>query len=135
MALMPWGDDFVLGIQQIDEQHRWLVDSINTLHDEVVKPSPDVVVVGKVLEGLVDYTFNHFIVEEELFQRFDYPETSAHKDEHNAFNQRIAEVLDQFENSGKLDESVMGFLKDWLSHHILTVDKAYVPFFKEKGVE
>ena len=135
MPIMPWSDDFVLGIKQIDEQHRWLVDNINALYDESSKNTPDQSVIGEILEGLVDYTFNHFIVEEEIFQRHDYPQTGAHKDEHNKFNQRIAEVLERYENTGKLDSSVMVFLKDWLSHHILTVDKAYVPFFKSKGVE
>jgi len=29
---------------------------------------------------------------------------------------------------------VMNFLKDWLSHHILSVDKKYAPFLNEKGI-
>lgn len=135
MPIMPWSDNFVLGIKKIDEQHQWLVENINALYDESVKPTPDQTVIGEILEGLVDYTFNHFIVEEELFQRYDYPETPAHKSEHNKFNQRIAEVLEQYENHGKLDDRIMEFLTDWLSHHILTIDKAYVPFFKSKGLE
>lgn len=29
MTFMSWTDDFLTGIQQIDEQHRWLVDATN----------------------------------------------------------------------------------------------------------
>ena len=32
MLFMPWGEHLEVGIAEIDEQHRWLVDTTNSLH-------------------------------------------------------------------------------------------------------
>ena len=133
MALMPWSAELELGIAKIDEQHRWLVDRINALHDELDRPAPNRQTLGDILESLVDYTMNHFIVEEEIFKRHGYPQTDAHLGEHNTFTGRIIVLLDQFHEGAEVGGETMALLKDWLTHHILTVDKAYVPFFKAKG--
>lgn len=129
MAFMPWSKEFEIGIDQIDEQHHWLVDLTNQLHEEVTKAEPDREVIGEILVGLVDYTYNHFIVEEELFQRYEYPETDAHKAEHNKFTKEAAELLIKHEDGAEVTTEALDFLKDWLKHHILKVDKGYVTFF------
>ncbi|MDR0996226.1 MAG: bacteriohemerythrin [Zoogloeaceae bacterium] len=134
---MPWNDKFILGIDAIDAQHHWLVDATNRLHDQVESHNPDPKVVGEILEGLVDYTFNHFILEEELFLRYGYAETVEHKHEHDAFTRRAYELLRSYEegHADSVSSEALEFLKNWLSHHILVVDKAYVPFLKAKGVQ
>ncbi|MDZ4125160.1 MAG: hypothetical protein U1E02_13430, partial [Hydrogenophaga sp.] len=53
---MPWNDELLTGISEIDSQHKWLVEATNRLHDELSKPQSDPAVVGDILEGLVDYT-------------------------------------------------------------------------------
>jgi hemerythrin len=134
MALMPWGDALVLGIAKIDEQHRWLVDRINAMHDELSRPAPDRKTVGDILEALVDYTMNHFVVEEELFKRHDYPQTAPHLAEHNGFTTKIIELLDKCQaGTADVGNDTMTLLKNWLTHHIMEVDKAYVPFLQSKG--
>jgi len=134
MVFMPWRDEYRIGIDAIDEQHRWLVDTTNRLHDELAKPEPDREAVGEILEGLVDYAFNHFIVEEELFKRFEYPDERAHLAEHNSFTEKAAELLERFESGEVVSTQTLEFLKNWLIHHILEVDKAYVPFMREHGI-
>ncbi len=134
MSFMPWSDAFVLGIESIDSQHRWLVDATNRLHDQLSSDQPDSAVVGEVLEGLVDYTMNHFILEEDLFNRLGYEETPAHKQEHDAFTNKAMNLLLNFEGGEPVTHEVMEFLKDWLQHHIMKVDRAYVPFLKANGV-
>lgn len=134
MSLMPWSSALELGIGKIDEQHRWLVDRINALHDELQKGSPDRKILGDTLESLVDYTMNHFVVEEELFKRHGYPQADDHLAEHNGFTTKIIQQMDQFHaGTAEVCNDTMAMLKDWLTHHIMTVDKAYVPFLKSKG--
>ncbi len=132
MSFMPWNDDFITGIAPIDEQHRWLVELTNRLHAEISKPAPDRNLVGETLEGLVEYTMNHFILEEELFKRHGYPESAAHKAEHDRFSQQVAALLDKHDAGGDVTQETLEFLKEWLQHHILKVDKAYVPFLQGK---
>lgn len=134
MSFMPWSDALAMGITTIDTQHRWLVDATNRLHGEITKAVPDRAVLGEILEGLVDYTMNHFVLEEELFQRFGYPENDAHKAEHDAFTAQAMQLLMKFEGGESVGEPVLEFLKQWLLHHILKVDRAYAPFLKANGV-
>ncbi|MGL5631054.1 MAG: bacteriohemerythrin [Azovibrio sp.] len=134
MLFMPWSEDFVLGIRAIDEQHHWLVDATNKLYEQVESQNPDPKIVGEVLEGLVDYTMNHFILEEELFVRFGYPEFKEHENEHDQFTANTLNLLLRYEAGEMVSEDALEFLKAWLIHHILRVDKAYVPFLKSKGV-
>lgn len=135
MTFMPWSEAFELGIPSIDQQHRWLVDATNRLYAEIETQNPDPKVVGEILEGLVDYTMNHFVYEEDLFTRLGYPESAAHKREHDGFANEAMKLLHNFEGGDPVGEEALEFLKAWLVHHILRVDKAYVPFFKEHGVQ
>lgn len=134
MSFMPWTGALEMGIASIDTQHRWLVDATNRLHGEITSATPDRALLGEILEGLVDYTMNHFVVEEELFQRFGYPATVDHKAEHDAFTASAMNLLTQFESGESVGPPVLEFLKEWLLHHILKVDRAYVSFLKAAGV-
>jgi hemerythrin len=131
---MPWTDDFVLGIKTIDSQHYWLVDATNRLHDQIESQKPDARIVGEILEGLVEYAMDHFIVEEDLFNRLGYPETAAHKKEHDEFTRQAIELLLKFEQGEVVSEDTLEFLQAWLVHHIMRIDRAYLPFLKAHGV-
>lgn len=135
MPFMPWSDEFVLGIDSIDKQHRWLVDTTNRLHDELASHCPRQEELKKVLEGLMEYTVNHFIVEEDLFNRYGYPEEHAHRVRHDEFSRHALELLLKCERGEQVSGEVLEFLQTWLVKHILKEDKAYVPFLKEKGVK
>ena len=134
MTFMPWSDEIAVGISDVDEQHHWLVDRINQLHTELSEPTPNKTAIGEVLEGLMDYTMNHFIMEEELFERHAYPDIVAHKAQHNKFTGTIMNALTDFEDGQHISTDILEFLKHWLTQHIMRTDKAYVPFLKAQGV-
>jgi hemerythrin len=134
MALMVWSAEMETGIAAVDEQHRWLVSAINALHDEVSQPEPDRAVIAGILLGLVDYSYNHFIMEETLFQLHGYPGGAAHRAEHERFTGKAAALLEAHERGECPAEEAMAFLRDWLAYHIMKADMAYVPFLKERGV-
>ena len=134
MAFMEWSDKFATGIELIDTQHRWLVNLANRLHDALNTAAPNRKEQGEILEGLMDYTMNHFIAEEELFQRFGYPDTVEHRDEHNRFTARVLDLLQRHEAGETVEPEILDFLKGWLVGHILGSDQAYTPFLKSKGV-
>lgn len=135
MAFMVWSSELELGLELIDTQHHWLVDTTNALYDELSKGEPEAAMVGQLLEGLVDYTMNHFIAEEDLFQRYGYPESEAHHAEHNTFTAHAYDLLARHEKGEKVGIEVLDFLKSWLINHILKSDRAYAPFLLEKGVK
>ncbi|MDR2880950.1 MAG: bacteriohemerythrin [Azoarcus sp.] len=132
MPFMAWSDEFVLGIDSIDKQHRWLVDMTNRLYDELGGSKREEL--KDILEGMVDYAVNHFITEEDLFNRHGYPQEKAHRARHDEFSRHALELLLKFEKGEQVSQEVLEFLQTWLVKHILGEDKAYVPFLKEKGV-
>lgn len=130
MTFMPWASTLELGIAEIDDQHKELVRLTNALHDELASASPRRPEIGAVLEGLVDYTHNHFIVEEVLFAQHGYPETPAHQAQHNRFTAKAMDLLLRFEDGAEVSIEALEFLKVWLIEHICKVDRAYLPFFR-----
>ena len=135
MTFMPWSEDFSVGLDEIDMQHHWLFDATNRLHNEMNKPAHNRAVIGEILEGLMDYTVNHFVMEEELFERYGYPQAQVHKALHDKFTASIMNMLTGFENGAPIENELLEMLKDWLVEHIMKTDTAYVPFLKEKGGE
>jgi hemerythrin len=80
------------------------------------------------LEEMFDYAKEHFTDEEELMQQYDYPESQAHKKQHDYFI-RTADEL----SSGKVSpDEIAEFLNVWWTIHILKVDMKYKEFFKAK---
>lgn len=134
MTFMPWSSDIAVGLGEVDDQHRWLVDCINRLHTELSGDAPDKASIGATLEGLMDYTMNHFIMEEALFERHAYPDAVAHKAQHDQFTGTILQALTAFEGGQNVSHGVLEFLKTWLLQHIMRTDKNYVPFLKAQGL-
>ena len=130
MTFMPWSSDLMLGIPLIDAQHRVLVELINALHDALQPPQAERSHIASILEGLVDYTHNHFIVEEVQFHQHGYPQTAAHLQEHAQFTAQAMDWLMRFEDGEDVDLQTLEFLKNWLLHHICEEDRAYVPFMR-----
>ena len=135
MTFMPWSDDYSVALDEVDKQHKWLFDATNRLHDETTKAVHSRQVIGEIIEGLMDYTMNHFIMEEELFQRYAYPQAQTHKAQHDKFTATILHTLTDFESGAAVEGEVLETLKNWLVQHILKTDTAYVPFLKEKDSE
>ncbi len=128
MTFMPWSKALSVGMPAIDEQHHWLVDTMNRLHSELASREPDRAEVAQVLEGLMDYTVNHFVAEEVLFERYSYPQAQAHKALHDQFTRKVMQLLTEHEAGKSLGGEVVALLKEWLVQHIMGTDKAYVPF-------
>ena len=134
MTFMPWTQALEVGIAEIDEQHRWLVEQTNALHQALQGDAPREQV-GALLEGLMDYVMNHFIVEEHLFIRLGYPDTEAHQAQHNLFSGQVMSLLSRHDCGETVGAETLELLKDWLTHHILKVDKAYVAHFRAHGLD
>lgn len=73
-----WSDELSVGIEEIDEQHKVLVNLINRMHNAIAEKHGSEVVSG-ILAELVDYTKIHFAVEESLLRILGYPGYEEHK--------------------------------------------------------
>jgi hemerythrin len=131
-----WSDELSVGIEEIDAQHKILVELVNRLYEETIIHKADLSVLDDILHELVEYTIIHFAVEESLFRIFDYPGTEIHTRHHNELKLQVLE-LQQKVRSGEetINTKLLLFLKNWLQHHILEEDKLYGPFLLQQGVK
>ncbi|MFO7751439.1 MAG: bacteriohemerythrin [Desulfobacteraceae bacterium] len=130
--LMTWGPKLVIGIEEIDNQHKELVSLINQLH-KAMKLKQGSRQAGTILNRLADYTVYHFGHEEKLFETYNYPDKNQHIKTHKDLVAQVVDFKTQFEQGrASLTMDLMNFLTDWLKNHIMKTDKAYAPFLKEK---
>jgi len=123
-AGFAWTDEFLVGIAEIDEQHKSLVDMINRFYGALAGEAPHRQALNTLLRGLVDYTKYHFATEERLMEEAQLPLTRPHLKQHQEFVQKVGDMVDRF-SRGKLVLSVeaTSYLRDWLQGHILGTDK------------
>lgn len=114
---------FTVGIDEIDEQHKILIGIINQLH-HALKTNKDKTVLSQIFKELVDYTHYHFDYEHTLMDDYNYPNYQIHRLEHEYFTTKILKFQSDFENNDtEITSAFMEFLKQWLVHHIMQVDK------------
>jgi hemerythrin len=131
---MSWNDDLSVGIQEIDEQHRILINLIYRIFNEgLIKRNASVA--NEVLAELVQYTVIHFAVEESLFRIFDYPGYEVHKEQHEELKNQVMALKEKVEQGEEINTQLISFLRNWLKNHIVQEDKKYSGFFAEKGLQ
>ncbi|HOS30258.1 MAG TPA: hemerythrin, partial [Treponemataceae bacterium] len=66
---------------------------------------------------------------------YSYPDKEAHMAAHRIYVDKIHELIER-NKKGELgiSISVLDFLMDWITNHIMKTDMQYVPFFKDKDI-
>ena len=135
MALLSWKENYSVKVAKIDKEHQKLVGLINELHSAMMERKGKEVL-GKIIDELAKYTITHFATEEKYFDKFNYPDTAAHKKEHNDFVAKVSDFQKGFDRGQiMLSMDVMNFLKDWLVNHIQGTDQKYSEYFNKHGLK
>ncbi|MBT4790962.1 MAG: hemerythrin family protein [Halobacteriovoraceae bacterium] len=131
MTLFEWGPKYQLGLENIDSQHKILVDLINKTYEMIM--SGEKTVYKEILLELIEYSKMHFTYEETIFEKINYQEKEQHSKAHQDFALEISRLVEEMEKPNTSQEialsSLLLFLKNWLIKHILEEDKRYVDLF------
>ena len=122
MKDIVWGHVLSVGVDEIDEDHRKLVNIFNILNHAVTEgESP--AYLAAVLEELVNCTAWHFSHEERLMLKYGYEDIEEHKEMHRELIESAKELQQKLLDEGKsvADEEIE-VLERWLTGHILTDD-------------
>ncbi|QSI77826.1 MULTISPECIES: bacteriohemerythrin [Niveibacterium] len=132
--LFHWSDDFSVGIEEIDAQHKELVDLLNQLH-EAIHEHHGRDTSRAILDKLADYTRTHFAVEESLMRVSNYPEFAQHKQNHEDLIAQVHALQEKLDSGqAAITFELLHFLKVWLTRHINEADKRFGAFFITAGV-
>ena len=128
MAFMNWSGALSVGVDQIDTQHKKLVEILNTLHEARLRGSRKQDL-DRVMVDLLSYTRYHFGFEERMMVVAAYPELPEHHREHQALvAQASGYVQEVAEGRALVSIRLLKFLKQWLSQHIMETDRKFGEF-------
>jgi hemerythrin-like metal-binding protein len=135
MAFIIWSDEYSVNINELDEQHKQLINIINRVY-EASQSGAEKSVIRRIFVELAEYAAYHFKAEEKLLKSYGYPNFEQHRRQHQQLVVILLELQLRFrKGTMTLSEDMLNFLKnDWLLKHIVASDKEYSSFLNSKGV-
>ena len=134
-----WKEEYKVGIDKIDEQHRQLFDKIEQLL-EIAKSGDKRSNQQKcmeIIDFLVDYTVFHFNTEEALQRERKYVSYAQHVKIHTEFKntvQAYKELLGK-DFTAKTLKSFIGTMLAWLVNHVCVCDRKILKNLPLQNIE
>ena len=123
-----WTNELELGVQEMDDQHKVIINKINTLIESMNKDQS--FSVKSSFDDLCKYTIHHFEEEEVYMDSISFPGATTHKLIHKNLLEKMGEISKEID-AGNLDkEGLISFLKMWLRSHIMGIDNKYGEYSK-----
>jgi len=119
---LRWDKILSVGIEEIDDDHRRLLDLFNILNHSVQEgAAPEYL--EAVLEELINCTVWHFSHEERLMLKYGYERHQDHKMEHQELIDSVKELQHKIlQSDNVVTDQDLEFLERWLTEHILSTD-------------
>ncbi len=126
---IEWNASFLLGIDDIDFQHRYFANLINRLGEELTT-SDDDAHRRALLSELNAYAGFHFISEENMMRRAGFPLLEQHRRHHRELIDELSarEGLLLLRKSAQAADDVMQFLVAWFTAHTTGEDRKFADF-------
>lgn len=127
--LFVWDDSLEIGIDELDFEHKALIDDINRLHEALARHKDRARVLGDIYARMQA----HFALEEYVMQEHAYEFFEEHKVEHEALLDSYAERMVQFLNdkSDSASKPIEEILERWVISHIIDSDKKMSRMIKD----
>ena len=126
-VIVAWNNSYSVGIESIDKQHVKLIELTNKLFTSCMKDNEKTTsgsIFFNIIHEVKNYICYHFITEERLMKRIDYPKYKKHRQEHVTLFMDILDKIEEFK-LGKINTalSFVHYLRDWVLNHIAISDK------------
>ncbi len=122
MKELVWDKMLSVAVEEIDDDHRRLVELFNILSRSVAAGDATNYIEA-VLEELISCTVWHFRHEERLMLKYEYAGLAEHKNEHQDLIDSAKELQRKYLTEGKqLSNEDIEYLETWLTEHILVAD-------------
>ena len=133
--MIRWSDDFKIGIEVIDEQHKTLFNIAENLHELLMLPHHtdryDEIIT--LVNELKEYTKFHFNEEEKIMLTVSYNKLFSHKVMHNDFIEKMdsIDIYKVEENQTKYLLELVDCITIWITEHIMKTDKYLGEWYEE----
>ena len=122
MSVLQWREEFSVGIEEVDHEHRELIGLIRGLQESLEEgASTDQVI--DVLGEIYAQIAAHFALEEKMMRQTQYSAFADHKEDHETLLDDLRDIMDEVEDDGILDRvRLTDDLDRWFSDHFKTHD-------------
>lgn len=126
--MFEFTDDCIIGIEQIDEEHRYLFELLNRTHalTGMDFQNDHYQTIKDIIAELDNYAEQHFTNEEAYMEQIRDPELILQRTQHAFFREKILMLdlvnIDEAEEQWNVLDELVTFLARWLYHHILSSD-------------
>jgi hemerythrin len=126
-----WSDQYSVGVEKIDAQHKQIIDMINLLQDALAKKNASAEI-KQVLVSLAEYANTHFGYEERLMTHVDYPGLAAHVREHARLTHEVQDMLRRLKRGDSISaRRLLSMLRNWWTTHIERDDMQYAEWIRQ----
>ena len=122
-VLIAWKPDYNLGIPVIDEHHRGIVTTINSLYYGM-QNKQDSSIIAPVVVMVYEYTHLHFKIEESLIEELNFPGVK----QHHKLHEELVDKLSEYRKRNMWEQEplqFLNFLKAWWIEHICEKDREF----------
>ena len=135
MEEMKWTKDLATGVEILDKQHKHYMSVCEKAYKAAKAGSADLV---NALKETYKAAEEHFVTEEAMMEKLQYPEMDGHKRLHSKFlemEQVIAKEAASGMDSKKLAVKIKEELFDWFVLHIKKNDLKLVKNLDTKKIK
>jgi len=132
---IDWDDSFLIGIEELDYEHKVLIKDINRLHQELARQN-EKSEIEKCLGDIYARMQAHFALEEHVMKEHEYKFYDEHKREHERLLDSYSGYMIQILNDTAVSfsNSIEDTLSHWVLNHILSSDKKMSLMVQEKNL-
>ena len=124
---LVWQDKWLIGIDELDADHKEIVRLINRLAD----PSDESSVLQR-LENLAAQLKAHFKREERFLDHIHFPDRTAHANEHTLELAEFTLMKRELKESGDvaMDKANLEAIKTWFFNHAVAQDQLFAEYYR-----
>jgi hemerythrin len=134
IPIFQWRDEYSINVSEMDNDHKRLFEISNMLY-EAINSDGNRSEMENILNLIINHTGQHFDREEDLMEKYNFPERNIQHKQHELFRETVLEYKRKFKsNEIEIDMHFINLLKDWVINHILTEDRKYGIHLNREGV-
>jgi len=130
---VSWNDGLSVGIDTIDEHHRYLFDLVNDLYEVVIRKR-GARSVARLIKALDAYAKVHFRAEEMMMAHYGFAGIARQEAEHHDFEHKVQEFYEELHTNPLVAQfDILFYLRAWLVTHIQTEDAKLRSLIENRG--
>ncbi len=124
---LPWAPAWEIGVQEIDDDHRLLIDQSNALFEALAEARPKAEIMA-IVGRMESACWEHFRREEAILREARYEEADEHAAEHRRIERELAKAVRAMEaaevSAAEWKAFALSF-QSTLVNHLLLYDLKY----------